>query len=263
MIFAAYADQAGDTFGESCEVLASLGIKNLFIRSFNAQPILDCSDEDCKEILRTIGEHKLNILGFVSDVGNRHPMYVRLDGEKLSRSILLAKYFGAQYLRIWPGKLARNLHRDWPKLHSFLAECLDKVAAAGLQAILEPTYGSFMCQKSMRSMVYEHLPIAKYLYDPVALALGQRLDIVEYWREISVNVAVVELRDVIHDQGLVPVGHGDMQWSKILPEIAPGSVLVLDPGLGYRYKGRVGKSETFKYAFEQCRSFLSEVKSAS
>ena len=257
MLYAAYPDQAGDTFLDGCRTLKNLGIKNVALRNYDNQPILLMSDAACQECLQILTEFGLNVMSICGDAGNRHPTYIAGDKDKVKRSVVLANYFKAEYIRIWPGKLGKNTDVCWPKLHSFLLEVDDAATKSGLKWCIEPNYSSYLSFKANRAVILENMPDCKYVYDPVAMALGQKINAHNYYNEIAKNVVMIDLRDMVCGVGMCPVGQGEMDWKTVLPKVKDKNIIaVFDPSLGYRYKDVQGKAEIFKYAFDGYYAFL-------
>lgn len=257
MKYAAYPDQAGDDFVEGCRTLSKLGIDSVVLRNYDNQPILQCTDAACQECLKILIDFKLKVVAIAGDPGNRHPAYVANDRDKVKRSALLANYFNADYVRIWPGKCYRQIDRDWPKLHGFMLETAEFLATAGIKWFVEPNYSSAMSLKACRRLMYEHLPKCRYSYDPVAMSLGQKIDVLEFYNELADNISFIDLRDMVLGFGMCPVGQGDMLWKDILPKLINKDIVaVFDPSLGYRFKTAQGKVDTFKYAYDGYQALL-------
>lgn len=263
MDLSGYPDQAGDSFVEGCSTLAELGWTKIFLRSYNGRPILGCSDQECQTALEVLSASGLSVAGLITDAGYERPRDLRRELDRVRRAKLLGNYFGAKYVRIWSAQFTRVNSRDWPPLLSFLDEATQILSDAGLQPLFEPCSKSVFGIKPVLQSALNQRPDLRFIYDPVALCLGRVPDVMAMWSMIAEKTLVIEIRDMLRYVGMCLPGDGEMRWGECFQVENPAQFLVFDPGLGYRYKGVVGKSETFRLAVSRFLSCFPNVAGGS
>ncbi len=98
----AFADEISSDLEEQVRVLRDEGIAHLELRSVWNKNVLDLSDNEVEEIRRTLRANGIQVSAIGSPIG-KVELTVDFDVymEKFQRTIDLAEYFGAQYIRIF------------------------------------------------------------------------------------------------------------------------------------------------------------------
>ena len=261
MKIAAYLDSAGDTPEAACQTLQKCDINHVVIREVWTGNICNLSDSTCQKLKNIIDEYSLSIPMIASDLG-----FVNCDdlknvpSESIDRALFVAKYFKADYIRIFCGLKDASENKD--SVGEWMALISSRCASAGITPMLEMT-SDFPYSYNM-PVLLELLNNNKYwrvLYDPTQLIVKRNIDPFDKcWKSIKNFVAAIDVNDYKIGHGFKTVGAGDSMIKQTINDsktIKYNGWYFTEFNFGKRIFDGLNKQDMFKENYNQ---FLKMIK---
>lgn len=258
---AAYTDEAGDDVFEALETLASHSISIVALRNLWSGNVLAAPDAICKKVRTGLQQRDQSVLLLATELGCVPAEQLLQTTGELDRAFVLCNYFEATYIRIGLG--TKVAHKNQPETAGIIQAWMTVVSDLANKHNVIP-----VCELTHDSACYEAATIAaalhsskrwKLLFDPAQLIVRRNVDpFVRYWSLFRSKVVAVDVHDCKIGAGYCPAGQGDANLAKILADY--DGWRILEPGLGRRFGGEVGRTKTFDLALQAYQTLIDGAK---
>ena len=253
MKIAAYLDDVGDTPDIACQTLQECDIKHVVIRQVWTGNICDLSDSACQKLKNIIDKHALSVPMVASNLGLIDCNDLEsIPLETINRTLSVAKYFKANYVRIFGG--IKNTSRNKDVINNWMSLISSECVKAGITPLFE-IIDDFPYSYDI-PIILELLNNNRHwrlLYDPVQLIIKRNVNPFDkYWKNIRKFVAAIDVRDYKIGHGFKIADAGDSMIKQTIDD---------SKGIGYngwyfmefgqRISDGLSKQAIFKESYEQ------------
>ena len=265
MKIAVYLDEVGETLTDSCDVLSRLNIHNVVLRQIWSDNICNASDNACQKLKKLLLKHNFDVQMIASNLGNIESNKLSsISDETIDRTIVIAQYFDAKFVRIFCGLKAQNnrvLH-DLEMIKNWVQKLSDKFIGCGIFPLIEITNDSAIEHPSDIAEILSNNALIGVLYDPAQLIIKKNQNpFIKYWPLLKDRVYGIDIHDFKIGHGFKPIGHGDTKLKETIGDAISSNYdgwLFIEPGLGRRLTTQSSKEEVFEANLQILYSFLNQ-----
>lgn len=267
----AFADEIGPEPREQLDALEANGIRYIELRGAYGLNVMKFSSAQCEELRRMFRDRGFGVSCIASPIGK-----VRLDEDyrahfdEFKRSVELAEYFGARYIRIfsyYPPE-GQDVGQYRGEVVARLAEKLDYVADHPVTLVLENESNLFGAypERCVYLMAALPSPKLKAAFDPANFVNMNVQDVYNTcWLPLRRSVGYFHIKDFRYGDTdhAVPAGTGDGHIPEILRDAAADGYdgfLALEPHLA-KAEHSTGKTgpELFKVAADALKTICRQL----
>ncbi len=210
-----FSDEISDDFLEQCQVVRSLGLRYVEIRSAWGVNILDLDDDQLRTLQQLLGDHELLVSSIGSPIGK-----IKITDdfgphlERMRHAAQVANRLGAPYVRIFsffiPADQDPDQHRDEVlRRMAALAEVAEQADVILLHENEKEIYGDIprRCLDVVTAVASDHLRLA---WDPANFVQVGVRPFTEGYADLRPQLAYIQIKDAVAADGSVVVaGQGD------------------------------------------------------
>lgn len=252
MRVACFLDEVDDDSVVAASKAAEFGIKNVVLRRLWSYPLDSATDPACMKLIGALKKHNLTVPIVTAQVAatNVQILLTEENRTKFNRALLLAGYFHASAIRIFPGVVTlRESEKHVEMAHKWLEFTSNEARRHRLVPLLQVGPECF-CQTAEEIKAILNKYKMYLIYDPAALLVKRPQDVSGFHDILRPYIHSYCIRDFKIGEGFRPYGLGSVGWDKIKNDLKTDSWFLIDPCLGHRHGGLYGKQAIFKAAYE-------------
>ena len=270
---AAFGDEIATDLDEQLSTMAAVGVHRLDLRAAWGTPVLRLDDAQVERVRAGLQAHDARIASVASPIGKQPidaPFHEQVD--MLERAIILARTFGARYIRIFSyyppasaeGPVDPATYRD--EVLRRLRELTARARAANLVLIHEnekDIYGDTIlrCVDLLAGIDDPHF---RAVFDPANFIQCAQTPYPDGYTALAPWLAYVHVKDALQDGSVVPAGEGAARWPELLTRLridGYDGILSLEPHLAAagRYAGFSGP-RLFERAAQALQTMLHQIE---
>ncbi|MGJ9385967.1 TIM barrel protein [Salipaludibacillus sp. CF4.18] len=216
------ADEVSPDIETQIDVLESLGIGTIELRTVEGENVIDLKDGELTKLKQQLKAHCFQVSAIASRVGRNwitEPFAPHI--EDLFRTIQVAKFFDTPYIRIFSfiipvGEDPLQYRDEVIRRLQFLTQIAER---EGVTLLLEND--SFMYantgERARDLLEAIHSPNLRYLFDPANFVQSGVLPMTDAYSLVEPYLSYIHMKDARMDTGeVVPPGEGDGEIRKLL-----------------------------------------------
>ncbi len=217
-VFSAFADEAGASLSEQIAALKENGIGYIEPRNIGGKPILTLSEEELKEVRRTLDENGIRVNSLGSPIG-KFPINEDFSHHlsDFDKALTACEILGTKNMRMFSFFVSQDA----------LAESRDEVLRR-MRTLVEIARkrGIRLCHEN-ESAIYGQMPKEVYdlltnveglygIFDPANYRMNNG-DPIEGIKATLLNLAYLHIKDAIYEkQCITPAGEGEGQIGEVI-----------------------------------------------
>jgi sugar phosphate isomerase/epimerase len=268
----AFGDEISSELTEQFEVLKSLKIRGLDLRSALGKNVASLDRADVSQVKKICGQHGVQVACLGSPVG-KSPLTepIQMEQSRLEHLFFVGESLGVRTVRIfsfYPPDTSTNQHYDQyvPEAAERLGHLASLAHKEGFTLVLENEKGivTDIPERCLKVLQLVNSPALRFAWDPanfIQVGVSQPVD--QGWERLAPFVGYVHIKDArLEDGKVTPAGEGDGQVGELLSRLkAMGyqGTLSLEPHLQVAgHSAGFSGSEGMRVAVEALRKLMKQ-----
>lgn len=217
-VLSAFADEAGSSLSEQIAALKRNGIRYIEPRNIDGRGILTYSDEELKEIKKSLDEAGIKVNSLGSPIG-KYPIEADFEEhfELTKKAIKTAKALGTNYIRMFSFFTKQtDLSKYRDEVISRLTKMCDEAAKEGVTLCHENESEIYGQMPNEVLDILSSVPKLGGIFDPANYRM-HGADPIEGIKATFKNFKYMHIKDAIfEEQMIVPAGEGEGRIAEVI-----------------------------------------------